>query len=467
MVREPKPNIVIFLMDCVRPDHMSCYGYPKKTTPNIDAVRKEGVLFRNAITTSGWTLPTHASLFTGLYPSLHGAHREHLYLDDKYPTMAQILKEEGYETAGFSSVGYVSRKTGLDRGFANFYESFHKDGLRNQLDSYTMRYKIIRFFSLFFERIRRDTIPGRIVNWKVKNWFRNRKRSKPFFLFVHYIDAHKPYRFNSYYNRLFISNEKKLNLSKDISDYNWPQLTLNLHRIDKETLLSLYDSKLFAVDYCISEIIGYLKEQCLYDNTVLFFLSDHGERVIGGFDHHFFLDDEVLRIPLIVRWPEDFNPGTEREDLVSIVDLLPTILDMLGLRDAEIRAPLQGYSLLDPCKGNRYVIAERGRMNDPWFNKFSELKTMNCLPPTDCVRKAVRTKRFKYIWSSDGEFELYDLASDPVEKVNLINDLPIVATELEDLLFEAVKTEEIRIDQKKSAEIEGELRKSLEGLGYL
>lgn len=477
MQKPENPNVVLFVMDCVRPDHMSCYGYAKKTTPNIDRIAKESVLFQQAITTSGWTLPTHASLFTGAYPPRHGANREHLFLDNHLPTMAELAQTQGYQTAGFSSVGYVSRETGLDRGFEQFHESFDKDGVKKHTNSFLIRYKLKRMLSLMSQCAARDTIPGKIVNWKVKSWFRKRDTSKPFFLFIHYIDAHKPYRYNRYYHRLFLESEQKVETAKQWSDYNWPQLTLNNHRLDKQILNALYDSKIFSVDYCIAELIEMLKKNNLYDDTLLIVTADHGEIVTEIFDHHFYLNEDVLHIPLILRYPKVFTPGTVREDLVSIVDILPTMLEVIGVDNPVVSRTLQGTSLLHSSharskakrrsgSSERYVIAQRGHVRDPWFEKFPELYGLQSIPPLDCIRQVIRTERYKYIWSSDGQHELYDLA-DEGEAVNLINTHTQIAEKLKKMLFEATEGEYSSVTPDKNAEIEQKLRKSLEGLGYL
>lgn len=460
--------MIIFLMDCVRPDHMSCYGYRRETTPNLDRmVKEEGTLFRQAITTSGWTLPTHASLFTGVYPSLHGASKEYLSLDKTYPTMAEILGEVGYQTAGFSSVGYVSRATGLDRGFDAFFESFDKEGMGANLNRYMLKYLALRLLAKHTGLGWKDAIPGKIVNWKVKDWLRRCDRSRPFFLFIHYIDAHKPYSFNRFYNRKFIGCDGKLKLSKEISHYNWPHFTLQLDSLDKELITDLYDSKIYTVDYCISEIMDYLKRLGSYDNTAFFVMADHGEIVTDRYDHHFFLNEDVLRIPLLVRWPALFEPGTERDELVSIVDILPTLLDIAGVATQGRFDHLQGRTLLSSCDEERFVIAERGKMLDPWFEKFPELKERDDIPPLDCVMKVLRTKRYKYVWSSTGEEALYDVIADSAESEDLAAALPEVVEEYKGLLFETLKGGRNRSDRQKSTEVEETVRKSLESLGYL
>lgn len=462
-----RPNIIIFLMDCVKRDHLSCYGYPVNTTPNIDKIAKEGTIFKNMVSTSGWTLPTHCSLFTGVYPSRHGASKERLYLDDRYPTMAEILQREGYNTAGFSSVAYVSRETGLDRGFESFEESFREEGMRFKLDRYNLKYKIYRVLSFLCEATNHDIIPGKITNWKVKNWFRKKLDvSKPFFLFIHYIDAHKPYVFKKYYNQIFLKDKEKINKSREIANYGWPDFTLKNNEIDKDIVTSLYDSKIFSIDYCIKEIIDLVKMNGQYDDTILILTADHGEIVTGIFDHHFFITDEVLKIPLIIRYPMLFKAGASNEDLASTVDILPTLLDAVGMEDYKFMSHFQGKSLLRELKGERYVVAERGKMNDPWLERLPELKKVESHPPFDCIQRAIRTKQYKYIWTSDGKEELYDILRDEKETYNIINESVEIAMELKKKLFEIVGTEYAE-DIEKSAEIEEKLKKALESLGYI
>jgi arylsulfatase A-like enzyme len=464
-----RPNVIIFQMDCVKMDHLSCYGYPVKTTPNIDEAAKDATIFNNMIATSGWTLPTHASLFTGTYPSVHGASKEHLYLDGKFPTLAEILRSNGYCTAGFSSVGYVSRETGLDRGFDAFEESFTKEGMKARLDKYHLRYKLLRLLSYVSETASRDIIPGKITNWKALDWLKSRgEATKPFFMFIHYIDAHKPYIYKKYYNRLFFRDTDKLNKSIEMSLYGWPEYTLKNRELDKDVITTLYDSKIFSIDYCIKEILDHLKKTGEYENTLLIFTADHGEIVTTIFDHHFYITDEVLKIPLIIRYPELFEPGARRDELASTVDILPTIIDALGVDRGGGLGHLHGVSLMRRHEHERYVVAERGKMNDPWLEKMPELKTVENHPPFDCTQKAVRTSRYKYVWSSDGYGEaLYDIINDKDETRNIINERADIAGELRQKLFEMVGSGEDKKDIERSSEIEEKLKKSLESLGYM
>ncbi|MFX0197627.1 MAG: sulfatase [Candidatus Hodarchaeota archaeon] len=447
-----RPNIVMFLMDCVRPDHMSCYGYSVKTTPNIDNIAREATLFENAITTSGWTLPTHASLFTGLYPSKHGANWQHLFLDNKYPTMAEILQKKGYSTAGFSSVKFLSMRTGFGRGFECFVENF-SEKLRHRVNKYYLKYQFNKQLSTISLFASRNSIQGKVTNWKVMDWLKKRRNtSKPLFLFIHYFDAHKPYRFNEYYNRLFLKRRDAIQKSKKLANYDWPQITLNMDDIDIDILNSLYDSKIFSIDMSVIEIINLLKRMNLYENSILIFMADHGEIITRVLEHHFYLTDEVLRIPLILRYPDVFQAGTIRKDLVSIVDILPTILEIVGVESEKNIRHLQGISLVEEFEGDRYVVAERARINDPWLDKYPDLKKACSHLPFDCIQKAIRTKTHKLIWSSNGKEELYDLSSDPKEEFNRIHDCPKVAVKLRKVLFDIVGTD-LKNDYEKTKEI--------------
>lgn len=467
-VKKKRPNVVIFLMDCVRSDHLSSYGYGVRTTPNIDRVRGEGVLFKNMIATSGWTLPTHSSLFTGLYPSIHGASKEHLYLDDTYPTMASVLRDNGYSTSCFSSVGYVSRETGLDRGFDAFEESFEKEGSTSRFDKYKLKYKALRLLSLASSSAKKDIIPGKITNWKVRDWYKGkREKDKPFFMFIHYIDAHKPYIYKQHYHEMFLKDKDKLAKGIEMSNYGWPEYTLRVGELDDDVINALYDSKIYSIDYCIQEVMDMIRDAGEYDNTVFVFTADHGEILTTIFDHHFYITDEVLKIPLLIRYPEAFEPGSTRDDLASTVDIMPTVLDIAGIEWKSTLDHIQGISLLEPNGGERYVVAERGKMNDPWLKKKPELNNVAGHPPFDCTQKAVRTSEYKYIWTSDGTEELYHIATDENETKNIVKEKADIAARLKAKLLEIVGSSGERTDQAKSTEIEEKLKKSLESLGYM
>ena len=297
-------NVLLISIDTCRSDHLSSYGYPAKTTPNIDAVAAEGTLFRNVYSPIPVTLPAHCSILTGMNPPRHGVHdnNEYGFTDGSQATLAQLLRARGLTTAGIVSAFVLNNRYGLNQGF-----SFYMDGMSpNPRDP------------MYSERNGGETTSLALD-------FLQRNGSLPFFLFLHYYDPHTP--------------------------YEPPEPFASQFRADP------YAGEIAFVDACIGQVIAKLKNLGLYDSTLLVITGDHGEMLgeHGERKHSFFVYQSALKVPLIVRLPGQ-KQGRVVEEPVGLIDLVPTICGLLHIKPP---SPMQGVDLAACVKGKTGAPAGR------------------------------------------------------------------------------------------------------------
>ncbi len=432
---EEKPNILWIVMDTVRADHVSGNGYYRNTTPNIDNIASEGILFENCIAEAPWTLPSHASMFTSLFPSKHGTDMEHQWLEDDFQTIAEVLRQHGYETFGYSNNPYVSPETNLSQGFDTFevtlagrYEAGSE--LADELKvSIAKRY--VQNYLLMDNGACR-------TNEVVKGWIAEAHQAEtPFFVFINYMEAHIPYYPPEEYALPYlgegISLAEAMSINQSIEPYIFGQVEMSDE--DFEILRALYDGEISYLDFRIGQLFDYLKELQIWDNTVLIITADHGENFGDHqlMNHRLCVYDTLLHVPLIIRYPGLAETGMRVDEPVQLTDLFPTILDIVGI-DGNGEEQIQGHSLVEDGQkvGSTFAIAE-----------YVSLLEVDCdrNPQFDvskyCRRlKTVRSNEFKYIWSSDGRDELYNISHDPGELNNLIETEPEKAEELKAVLQE-------------------------------
>ena len=250
-----KPNILLIILDTVRAHNLSCYGYPKVTTPYLDSLcSSQAHLFKNAFTPAIWTIPSHASLFTGTYPSKHGALNLHRHLSDDYITMAQLLSSNGYETAAFSNNYFISLKDfGLNRGFSHVERKPHRSNI------------LSRFLNKGIRLLTHSEDSGAAyTNTRLQKWIRHeRDANKPFFLFMNYMEAHAPYTHlpNKYISR-YLSNDEIRKLSS-INQDRQKYLTRSITMADEDfrILRSVYDAQIAYLDQRINELMDIPQDQ--------------------------------------------------------------------------------------------------------------------------------------------------------------------------------------------------------------
>ncbi len=462
-----KPNIIMVVLDTLRPDHLSCYGYPKRTSPNLGQIAAEGALFTRCFSVAPWTLPSHASMFTGTYVSQHGLERGDEKLSQEMTTLAELLQREGYLTAGFSSNIWVSELTGLSRGFEYFRNA--KKIPYQDVKKLNLLQKVIKeiYLRYFFKRY---DFGAREINTMLTRFFRRVwRRDRPFFLFINYLETHLQYKPPARYQSFFLNGEQRRRakeINQDAAKFNVGAVSMSDD--DLEILAGLYDAEIRYVDARLGELLAILRRLRILDNTLLIVTSDHGENLgdHGLMDHQYSLHDTLIHVPLIVRYPEVFHPGSVIERPVQTVDFLPTVAGLLGLEDGALPdAQMQGKSFLHDVNGEverdvfaeyltpRTQVLERVAPQQEWARLGASLR-------------AIRTERFKFIAASDGNDKLYDLKNDPGENDNVLSFFPEIAEKLGQRLSAWVEAIQ-QTSTRPRFELQEDTRRVLEGLGYI
>jgi len=414
------PNVLVVLVDTLRADHLSTYGYGRATSPFLSGIARQGVLFEDAVSTSSWTLPAHQSLLTGRYPHEHGPLREQP-LNENYPTLAQVLDKHGFRTAAFSANNdFFCRRAGFARGFLHFEDYF-----------YSVEDMVYRTFwgRVFFHNylaglVGRDELPARRtaanVNRSLLRWL-DRDPDKPFFAFVNFLDLHTPYVPERSYRYKFVGRDAQAQCPS-------PQLSLSmlLHRSNEfdylmglsaecfQLQIDAYDGGISYVDDQIAVLFAELARRGLDKNTLIVITSDHGEsfREHGLVTHGTSLYRELVWVPLIYWWPGHIPSGMRIDRPISAASLPATIMDLLGDPDAS-EFPVPSLAQLWNLPGS----------SPDWPYPISEL-AQDVYVPTQYPAyrgwlKSITEPRWHLIVTQSGATELYSCPQDPGEIQNL------------------------------------------------
>ena len=437
-------NLVLVVLDGARADHLSCAGYRRETTPFLDQVARDGVRFTHMIATAPWTLPAHASLFTGLYSVTHGATDENRFLSGRYPLLAEYLKTAGYRTAAFCTNPWVDPSTGFGRGFDAFF---------------TQRQQRLAARALQFGRragdrlLRRDDSGARRSNHALRHWIA--ASDQPFFAFVHYNETRLPFHLRAPYDRLFMPRGIAPTRVRGVNQDDTKLMAGDAEMTEEDfaILTALYDGALRYADTRLREIAEFLQARDEWNRTLFIVTADHGEHLgdRGMLGHQFALSDAVLRVPLLLRCPPRLPQGFVVEELAQTTDILPSVLRLLDVSDDA--GHLQGRALLDAGRvtpGPSFTISERFR---PPQAALQRAAVRFDVRPFDVRQKAIRSKREKFIWRSDEANELYDLVLDPGETHNVAASQPERADGLRRQLFDwLAEIEKAEVDAPASPE---------------
>jgi arylsulfatase A-like enzyme len=471
------PNVLLISIDTLRADHLSCYGYPEVTSPSIDRLAAEGVRFARAASTASFTLPAHASMMTGLFPTSHGAtyqNRDPSSLTVRgmgsgYPTLGEILMDHGYETAGFVSGPLLSHQFGFARGFMTYDDRYDRlQSARARLFARTLLYRGLAWRGVFSDRDLDSQRTADEMNPLVRRWLASRGRGAgPFFLFVHYWDPHGPYAPPPPLNR-------REDGSTRVVEYDMDRLLTGQYTMTPTALadtLALYDGEIRWVDRHVGELLDLLREAGTLDETLVILTSDHGESFgeHGHWEHSRVLYEDLLHVPFIMRLPAGRGAGTVVEDAVAQpTDILPTALSVAGLavpegvegRDLTRFIGLAGSPAPDATtegiRGPGLAFAELDRNMD-WPRRWGA--------QFDRDLASARTLRWKYIQSSTGKEELFDLSHDPTESHDRSASDPEAAAAMRSAL-EAWRRSLARRGGE-GEEIDEGLKENLRSLGYI
>ena len=416
--KEAMPNILLFTVDACRPDHFGCYGYNRNTTPNIDKLAKEGVLFTHAFSQSAWTTPGMISIFTSLYPPTHGVDAKDRTLREDVLTLPKVLKWNGYVVPVLPKFVDIQNywHLGFDVVDKERFQAEEGEDLLKLLEAY---------------------------------------KDQKFFIWYHYHGLHLPYNPQNPYDKIF-QEDIFSGISADTEAISLVKMksviknsSISFNSIDRKVIVALYDGQVRQFDDYMGQLTEKMKKWGILDNTVIIITSDHGEEL---FEHGFIghastslnakLYDEIIHIPLIIWWPKKIKHRVA-DELVQQIDVMPTILDILGL---PIPEEVQGYSLVPSIQGKR-ANNLRPVFCETILGGYQSTKEME-----EIRLRCVRTKEWKLIYTNtprhdlnsegvnNGKYELYNLSNDPKEERNIFENHPEVAKELKKKLFQWVET---------------------------
>ncbi len=447
-----RPNVLLIVLDTARANQFSCMGYHRKTTPHIDALAREGIIFQRAYTPSCWTLPSHAALLTGLYPIQAAATSETLHLPYVNTTVAEVLASGGYDTAAFICNAWVSKERGFAQGFNEFYEIWRRENI-----------SAARMPPL------ETTATEKIIGWLEKR----KEKNKPFFLFVNLNMAHLPYRPPEPFLSGFINpgyNNKEVNRIADVTSM-WPHLAgrITFDEKDYRILKDLYDGEIAFADDCVGRIIDCLRGSGIIDKTVVIVTSDHGENLgeHGRIDHNLCMYETTLHIPLVIRYPKLFKPGAVSGEFVNLVDIAPTIMDLCGLRGEKQKHKLLEMSLVREERPHRpFVVASNERPLSGiglMKKRFPEFDANSI----DYRMGAIRTSKHKLIWNVERNIELFELTTDADELHNLADIQVETSKKLHNMLRDYIHKLQLNTETTFFESKDAESLEVLRSLGYV
>ncbi len=317
----PSLNVVLISIDSLRADHVGALGYERDTSPTMDRLAREGMVFSNAISSTSWTLPAHAALFTGLPDSVHGASAERA-LAGGFATLAEAFADGGYRTVGFYAGPFLHPVFGLDQGFDEYVDcTSYGLGTVDRPDP-----------RAYHQKAEAD-ITNPIV-LKELSAALDRDSARPFFFFVHLWDVHYDYIPPPPYDEMFDPDYEGRFTGENF--YNNIFFKPGMKQSDFEHVVALYDGEIRFTDDTIATILGELESRGRLDDTVVVITADHGDEFLdhGSKGHRHTLYEELVRIPLILWRPGMIDAG-RREEVVRIVDVAPTLLELAGLEPLE------------------------------------------------------------------------------------------------------------------------------------
>jgi len=387
-----RPNVLLIGIETLRADHVGYLGYFRDTTPTLDKLAKEGVVFR-AVATSSWTIPAVMSVFTSLYPGVHRTTDYRKKLPEKIGTLAEVLKKNGFATAAFVSSTVLDSRYGFSRGF-DLYDDFSVQ-LALGLDLFGKNETAEQ--GIFSGAPTSGPLNRAAISWLRKN------HHKPFSMFVFYFDPHSDYVPPAPFDTVFDPGYEGSIDGRGIAFE--PKRSTCPPKRDLDHLIALYDGEILYTDGYISELLEKFEEYGLLDRTLVVVFGDHGEQFYehGSASHGWTLYNEVIDVPLIFRWPSMVAKGTTVSAIVSQVDVMSTILDYL---DIEYDGFVQGSSLRP--------LIERQK------DKLHEVVYAELNVEGSKVFSAAIGKDHKFILDlNTGGKQLFELPKDPRERENV------------------------------------------------
>jgi len=519
-----RPDIFLIVLDTQRADRLSCYGCSRRTSPNLDLFAKGSTFFERAIAPAQWTIPSHASMFTGEYPTTHMTLQVYSALSPQYTTLAERLRLSGYHTVGFSNNAMVGiLDNDLTRGFERFFNygasvpaapavASSLPGPLAKLWERTVG-AVARFIRPIENRI---ACSPKLFRLGMNRWLRpfwalfpstkgNARRSlqhvrayvrayrmnahrRPLFVFINLMETHVPFnppprfleRFAPYMRREQAARNFVRYFSKAVYEWSTP-LAKPLTELEWRVIHDLYDAEVAYQDHVLGRFLRYLDRLYRADNVMIIIVSDHGEGLgeHGFMGHTFAVYQEQAHVPLIIRYPPQYPPGRRIEPYVSSRRIYHTILEAAGIAYTVHENPgleeNAALSLARTVEGNdpegEVAVVEA-------YPQMHLVETMEEVSPDlleryHCreIRRAVYSGGHKLIRVGDAPDELFDMATDSQEEHNLLAQKKNLADDLNRLIEGFVLMAESRRSESavisRLVEIDEEVARRLRGLGYL
>lgn len=477
---KPTENLIVLMVDTLRADHLGCYGYARETSPRIDAFAAESARFENAATPKPKTSPAIASLFTGLWPETHGIHSTSTVLPDEHFTLAEVLEEAGFQTFAVAANVNISKRFGFDQGFQDFRRVRKSGGDSNN------------------PKERAGKNASRVRDQLV-DWLDHREDGR-FFAYVHFIDPHSPYSPPKEFASRFRGDELDgqlgvTDVQVGVDDYDeviHEAVYLPAIGRDLDGYVARYDAEISYTDKIIGEILDDLERRGLLESTTIVFTADHGESMTEHqtwFNHGEHPYEEQVHIPLIVHGPG--VPSGTRSDQVSLVGLMPTLLDLVGV---DSPSAIEGQSFASrvferesstqPTDTHTdratYVTARHGKRKlirgvrtNRWkyLTRGSGIDLAEALTPQRILLPGTRIPTLLSAWRNhDLTVELYDLNDDPTESENLAWRLPDERLRMETLAKRHEDRPPLDVPKPvrlKAKDLSTEAAEELRQMGYL
>jgi len=467
-VVENSHKVVVILVDCLRADHVGCYGYERDISPFIDESSRQGITFTNCITPSSWTIPSVVSLFTGVYPQQHGVNNKKTSIPGKLSMLHEAIERQGIATAAFITNDFLRADFGYERGFSHYFDHYLLEEFMEYVASRLLFFNALLHFSIELTAYtsvdsgwsrwwsfglpphNHEKISAQRVTDDVVEWIRVH-HERPFYVYVHFMDVHSPYD-----NRWY----------PVFDSVSYP------HQSFKEKLINVYDGRVLYVDRQIRRIWACLEELNVSDNTLFVVTADHGEEFFDhkGRGHSQTLYEELIRVPLIMRG-QLLSRGASIARQVRLIDLPVTILDFLGI---EVPDQMGGRSLLplvagfdprgEPSYALSYTTLGRKRFvssqeREVWMKEHGSEKV---------ILEALRIDNlWKIIRGNDGSTGLFNLREDPGEQHDLSARDLLMLEELEKKLVRESTRWEQDIPSQEQQPLSPDVVNKLRALGYL
>ncbi|MFQ5708457.1 MAG: sulfatase-like hydrolase/transferase [bacterium] len=436
--KEEPFNIIVILIDALRADHLGCYGYSRQTSPNIDELAKAGVIFKQAISQSTFTKSSIASLFTGKYPYHHQVYWGNKQdsknnitsdvLSEDEMTLAEALLHQKYITSAWVNNVHLKSHMGFSQGFTIYSD-------------------------------REGSIEW--INKKFLRWLEYIGIKYKTFTYLHFLDLHDPYNPKAPYDTLY---GKYSDFYSQVNFKEWGaylnkirEKQISLEDKDVKQLISYYDGLITYIDNQLGRLFAELKKKGVYDRSMIIFTADHGDAFMehGFISHSFVPYDELLKVPLIIKFPRSLYAGKVIEDQVRLIDLKPTIMQFLNVKLAQ---KVDGHSLLT------FLDQKYGNDTKGEFPQYavSEIAVKGGYPII-----SVRTGDFKYIHFQNKKDEFYNLRADPLERENSIDVEKQRLEPFKVLTGRIVAARALAKTKKKKISLDEETVKKLKALGYI